>query len=72
MVAADWFATATSSRSSPAGSILPRSITLISENSPRSDAASAAIGCRAAEPHGGSLRVARDRCGGSGSPRSQR
>ena len=72
MVAADWLATVTSSRISPAGSILPRSITLISENSPRSDAASAAIGCLAAEPHGGSLRVALDRCGGSGSPRSQR
>ena len=57
MVAAVRLAAATTSRSSSAGSIWPRSITPSSETSPRSDDASAAIGWRAADPHGGSRRT---------------
>src|SRR3984893_5039736 len=72
MVAAVWLAAAVSSRSSSAGSMRPRSITPSSENNPRSEAARAAIGCRAADPHGGSRRPALDRLGGNREPSNQR
>src|SRR5690606_2546828 len=52
--------------------IRPRSITPSSEKNPRSEAASAAIGGRAADPRGGSRRADRERGGGSGSDRNLR
>src|SRR6476659_811485 len=67
-----WLAAAVRSRISSAGWIAPRSMTPSSEKKPRSEAPSAYIAGRAAEPGGGSLWVLAGRCGGSGVARSQR
>ena len=56
---------------SSAGSRSPRSMTPNSEKNPRSEAPSAYIAGRAAEPGGGNRRVAAGRCAGSGSDFSQ-
>lgn len=50
----------------------PRSMTPNSEKNPRSEAPSADIAGRAAEPGGGSRRTLAGRRTGSGSERSQR
>ena len=47
-------------------------MTPISDTSPRSEAPSADIAGRAADPGGGGRWLAAARCGGSGSRRSQR
>ena len=66
-------AAAVKSRISSAGNMAPRSITPNNEKNPRSEAPSADIAGRAAEPGGGSRRtLVAGRCAGSGSDRSQR
>ena len=65
-------AAAVTSRISSSGNIDPRSRTPSSEKNPRSEAPSAYIAGRAADPGGGSRRVLAGRSAGSGSARSQR
>src|ERR1700758_2968231 len=65
-------AAAVKSRISAAGNIAPRSIIPNNEKNPRSEAPSAYIAGRAAEPGGGSRRTLAGRLVGSGSDRSQR
>ena len=64
-------AAAVKSRISAAGNIAPRSITPNNEKKPRSEAPSAYIAGRAAEPGGGNRRTAVGRLAGSGSDRNQ-
>lgn len=65
-------AAAVRSRISAVGNIAPRSSTATSEKNPRSEAPSAYMAGRAAEPGGGSRRAVVVRGTGSGSDRSQR
>lgn len=67
-----WLAAAVRSRISSAVNMAPRSMTPNSEKNPRSEAPSADIAGRAAEPGGGSRRTLAGRRTGSGSERSQR
>ena len=65
-------AAAVRSRISAVGNMEPRSSTLTNDENPRSEAPSAYIAGRAAEPGGGSRRTLAGGGAGSGSERSQR
>src|ERR1700741_5070772 len=67
-----FFAAAVKSRISAVGNMEPRSITPNKEKNPRSEAPSAYIAGRAAEPTGGSRRELADRLAGSGPDSSPR
>src|SRR5579875_1902465 len=72
MADADRLAAAVRSPISAGGNRWPRSMTPSSDTNPRSEAPSAYIAGRAAEPGGGNRRVLAGRSVGSGSERSQR